>query len=91
MTNGVTPRRWLVLCNPILSDLLTEHVGDESWVLDMNKLRSLEHLATDANFQNKWRAIKHHNKKKLADWVKKNCHVDIDIESMFDVQVKRIH
>lgn len=57
----------------------------------MDRLRKLEHLASDVNFQNKWRAIKHHNKRKLADWVKKNCHIDIDVESMFDVQVKRIH
>ena len=57
----------------------------------MERLRKLEELATDVNFQNKWRAIKSHNKKKLAEWVKKNCHVEIDVESLFDIQVKRIH
>lgn len=57
----------------------------------MDKLKSLEHLATDANFQNKWRAIKQHNKRNLAEWVKKHRQIDIDVESLFDIQVKRIH
>jgi starch phosphorylase len=70
---------------------LTEHTGSDEWVLDMDLLRKLEPLATDANFQNKWRAIKNHNKKRLAEWVKKHCHIEIDVESLFDIQVKRIH
>src|SRR6202011_3871635 len=61
-TNGVTPRRWMVLCNPQLSDLITEHIGD-GWIKDLAQLRRLEPLADDAEFCRRWRESKLHNKR----------------------------
>jgi starch phosphorylase len=89
-TNGVTPRRWMVLCNPKLSDLITEHIGD-GWIKDLAQLRRLEPLADDAEFRNRWRAIKQHNKRAFASLAIERTGIVADPESMFDVLVKRIH
>jgi starch phosphorylase len=89
-TNGVTPRRWIVLCNPKLSALITEHIGD-GWIKDLSQLRRLEPLADDAEFRNRWRAIKQHNKRAFASLAIERTGVVTDPESMFDVLVKRIH
>jgi glycogen phosphorylase len=89
-TNGVTPRRWIVLCNPKLSALITEHIGDE-WIKDLSQLRRLEPLADDAEFRNRWRAIKQHNKRAFASLAIERTGIVTDPESMFDVLVKRIH
>ncbi len=64
-TNGVTPRRWMVLSNPQLSDLITEHIGD-GWIKDLAQLKRLEPLAEDADFRARWREIKQHNKRSFA-------------------------
>jgi starch phosphorylase len=89
-TNGVTPRRWMVLCNPKLSGLITEHIGD-GWIKDLAQLRRLEPLAEDAEFRNRWRAIKQHNKRAFASLAVERTGIVADPESMFDVLVKRIH
>jgi starch phosphorylase len=89
-TNGVTPRRWLALSNPNLAQLITEAIG-EDWVKDLGKLRELEPLAGDCAFQGQWRDIKQDNKRQFAALVQNKTGVVIDPDSMFDVQVKRIH
>ena len=89
-TNGVTPRRWMVLSNPPLTTLINETIG-ESWIKDLGELRQLEALADDAAFRSKWREIKHANKREFAAFVKERTGTAIDPNSLFDVQVKRIH
>jgi starch phosphorylase len=89
-TNGVTPRRWLALANPGLSALLTEAVG-EGWEKDLDRLRELEPLAGDAGLQERWRAIRRANKQRFAALVQERTGAVIDPDSLFDVQVKRIH
>ncbi len=89
-TNGVTPRRWLALSNPLLSELITEHIGD-AWIKDLAELRKLEPLAEDAAFRARWRDIKLQNKRALAALALERTGIRIDPNSMFDVLVKRIH
>jgi glycogen phosphorylase len=89
-TNGVTPRRWMVVSNPRLATLITGQIGD-GWIRDLYELRQLEPLADDAAFRSDWRAIKRDNKSRLARIVRDRIGVVIDPDSVFDVQVKRIH
>jgi glycogen phosphorylase len=89
-TNGVTPRRWMALTNPRLSSLICEAIGDR-WIADLGRLRELEPLADDASFQAKWREIKRANKCTLAAIAHERAGVTLDPDSLFDVQVKRIH
>jgi starch phosphorylase len=89
-TNGVTPRRWMVLSNPRLAHLLTARLGP-SWIHDLEKLRKLEPLVDDAEFTREWRAIKHHNKQRLAAYIYQSLDIAVDPDSLFDVLVKRIH
>ncbi len=89
-TNGVTPRRWMVLANPSLAKLITSSIGT-SWITDLNELRRLEPLADDAGFRAEWLAIKQANKRDFAQLALERTGVVVDPESMFDVQVKRIH
>lgn len=89
-TNGITPRRWLLKCNPGLAGLITEKIGNQ-WVTDLDELRKLEGHADDPSFQNKWRGVKRANKVRLARFINDTCAVTIDPDSLFDVQVKRIH
>lgn len=91
MTNGVTTRRWVMAANPLLAELYTEYLKTDEWVLDMSKLRELEVYANDKEFQSKWQAIKINNKRKLAEWIHHNCKTLINENSLFDIQVKRIH
>ncbi|HEX9190127.1 MAG TPA: glycogen/starch/alpha-glucan phosphorylase [Vicinamibacteria bacterium] len=90
VTNGVTPRRFLALANPRLAALVTEAIGD-GWPRDLERLRGLEPLAGDAAFREKWRAVKRANKADLAAVVAARAGVECDPDSLFDVQVKRIH
>jgi starch phosphorylase len=91
VTNGVTLRRWMVLANPRLAALISEKIG-ERWIAEnAEELRKLEPFAQDPSFQGAWRAIKQVNKVTLAALVKERAGVSIDPESLFDVQVKRIH
>jgi starch phosphorylase len=89
-TNGVTPRRWMVLSNPRLAELLTARVGS-AWTRDIEKLRRLEPLVEDAEFCQEWRAIKRDNKAQLSAYVHERLGIVTDPDSMFDVLVKRLH
>ncbi len=89
-TNGITPRRWLLKSNPGLAELIGEKIGYD-WVVDLDKLRGLEQFAEDADFHSHWRAVKLANKKRLAKIIASECKVQVNPESMFDIQVKRIH
>jgi len=89
-TNGITPRLWLRNTNPELSELISEKIGD-GWITDLQKLRKLEPFADDPEFQEAWRSVKRIKKEQLANWLKQTSGVIIDPESLFDVQIKRIH
>lgn len=90
-TNGVTPRRFLVLSNPKLSELLTNTLKTNDWIRDMTQLNALESYADDRDFQSKWRTVKAAAKSKLATWINTNLGVNVDPRSLFDIQVKRFH
>jgi starch phosphorylase len=89
-TNGVTPRRWMVLSNPRLAELLTARVGS-TWIRDIERLRRLEPFLEDADFCHEWRAIKRDNKAKLATYIYDQLGIQTDPDSIFDVLVKRLH
>ena len=89
-TNGVTPRRWIVLANPRLTRLVTEAIG-AGWVRNLDELRALERFARDAGFRAEWQRLKHANKCEFAAFLRERAGVTVDPRSMFDVQVKRIH
>jgi len=90
VTNGVTPRRFIAVSNPSLTKLITERIGD-GWLQDLNRLRALEAAADDAAFQQQWRDVKLANKHRLAAMIKDRIGIAVAPESLFDVQVKRIH
>ncbi len=91
ITNGVTPRRWLLFSNPKLSALITSRIG-EAWSHDMeNHIRKLEHHVDDTLFRNEWRRIKYENKAMLASIIQERTGVSVDPNSLFDIQVKRLH
>ena len=89
-TNGVTPRRWLLLVNPRLAHLLTETIG-ELWVRDLGHLRTLESLASNTTLIDCWRLVKRANKQEAAARFRAATGLGVDPDSIFDVQVKRIH
>ena len=89
-TNGVTPRRWILLSNPKLSKLYTDKIG-KGWLTDLNELRQLESFVNDPEFCQQWRDIKQANKHNLAQHIRKLTGIEVDPTSLFDVQVKRIH
>ena len=90
VTNGVTPRRFVALSNPGLTQLISARIG-EGWLRDLDQLRRLEPLADDTEFQQQWRGVKLANKRRLATLVEQRSGVRIDPASLFDIQVKRIH
>ena len=90
VTNGVTPRRFMVLSNPTLARLLDETVG-EGWVTDLARLKALETRADDRAFHDKWRRVKRANKEVLARHIRECSGVVVDPAALFDIQVKRIH
>ncbi|ANQ53013.1 maltodextrin phosphorylase [Thermosipho affectus] len=89
-TNGITQRRWLLQCNPNLSNLINETLGD-NWIINLDYLKNLEAYANDKNFLDKFFEVKQHNKKQLSNYIKKELGINVDPESIFDVQVKRLH
>jgi len=89
-TNGVTPRRFLALANPGLRELLDDTIGD-GWLVERERLRALESHADDAAFRRRWRAVKHANKERLANYVRSTTGVELNPDWLFDIQVKRIH
>jgi len=89
-TNGVTPRRWMVLSNPRLAQLLTARLGP-GWIRDLEKLRKLEPMVEDAEFCREWKSIKRHNKLQLSAYIHDRLGMAADPDSIFDVLVKRLH
>jgi starch phosphorylase len=89
-TNGITPRRWLKQCNVKLSSLISESIGDD-WVTELDNLQNLEPFAEDATFKKKFAAIKLENKQRLADYIYETQGIHVNPNSMFDIQIKRIH
>ncbi len=90
MTNGITPRRWLLQANPPLAGLITESIGG-GWEKDLDKLKGLAKFADDAGFHDRFREIKRGNKERLAKLISQSCGVTVDPASLFDTQVKRFH
>ena len=89
-TNGITPRRWLLECNPRLAALVTEIVGD-GWIGDLEQLEGIASMADDAAFRERYAAVKQANKEALARVIEAQLGVSVDTHAMFDVQIKRIH
>ncbi len=89
-TNGVTPRRWLAACNPELASLITDTIGD-GWITDLSQLEKLKPYADNAEFREKWHQLQQAGKQRLVDFKKEVHDINIDINALFDVQVKRIH
>jgi glycogen phosphorylase len=91
VTNGVTPRRWIVLSNPRLSALITRHIGDR-WISSLDReLERIEPLANDNGFHKEWQGVKTANKRAFADVIKERTGISVDPQSLFDIQVKRFH
>ena len=89
-TNGITPRRWLKKSNPLLSALITKHIGD-GWIKDLSKLKALLPLVEDKSFRKDWYEVKKANKEALATYIREKICVEVDVDSMFDCQIKRLH
>nr|CAD7199748.1 unnamed protein product [Timema douglasi] len=89
-TNGITPRRWLLLCNPSLADLIAEKIGEE-WVVHLDQLQLLKQWSQDPGFQRAVQKVKQENKLKLSQLLEKEYNIKINPSSLFDIQVKRIH
>jgi starch phosphorylase len=89
-TNGVTPRRWMRLANPAMSKLIDKSIGN-TWTKNLDELRNLEKHVDSAEFRQEWRAVKKHNKEQLARWIHNRLELKVDPDSLFDIQVKRIH
>jgi starch phosphorylase len=90
ITNGITPRRWLNQANPRLSGLISSRIG-QKWITDLDQHQQLIPLAEDANFRDQFWEVKQANKKRLAGLIKKHLGIEVEVNSLFDVQVKRIH
>lgn len=90
-TNGITQRRWLALCNKELSDLITELLGSDKWITNLDELKKLSGYAEDEEVINRFMNIKKNNKKALAGYIQKNEGITIDPHSIFDIQIKRLH
>ena len=90
ITNGITFRRWIANCNPALTELISTKIGKD-WIKDYTQLARLKDFADDKEFQEKFAKIKHENKVKLAEYIKVHNGIDIDPNSIFDVQAKRLH
>jgi starch phosphorylase len=89
-TNGVTPRRWLAACNPELAELITKTIGD-GWLTDLTLLKKLESHADDKQFRKRWHEVQQQAKQRLIDFKKQEHDVIVNVNALFDVQVKRIH
>jgi len=89
-TNGITPRRWLKVCNPTLAALVTETVGPD-WVTDLDLMRGLEASLDDPDFRARWRQVKRDNKLRLSDSIREQNGVEVNPDSLFDCHVKRLH
>ncbi len=91
ITNGVTPRRWVLDSNPELAELITQSLGHQRWIADLERLRELVPLAADPAFRTRFAAIKHANKERLANFIGRRHELSLPSDALFDVQIKRIH
>jgi len=91
ITNGVTPRRWMAQCNPELSAIITKCLGTDKWIRDLSLLDGLKKFADDDKVLEELAEAKIANKKRLAAYVKEHLNIEVDINTLFDIQVKRIH
>ena len=89
-TNGITPRRWLKACNPELSKLITDYIGD-SWVHDLSEIKKLQDHINDSDLIQRWKKIKTDNKILLSKHIKDSLDLEVDPNSLFETQIKRIH
>jgi starch phosphorylase len=89
-TNGVTPRRFIRLANPRLTALISAKIGDD-WLTDLDRLQELEAFVDEANFCRAWREVKRQNKQDLADYILKQTGIEVKVDSIFDIMVKRLH
>ncbi|MDO8444766.1 MAG: glycogen/starch/alpha-glucan phosphorylase [Deltaproteobacteria bacterium] len=89
-TNGITQRRWLKKANPNLSNFISEKIG-EGWITNLDELKKLAPLTRDKNFRKRWMEVKRENKKRLAAYIQSRNNIAVDVDSMFDVQIKRLH
>lgn len=90
-TNGITQRRWLLKSNPELSSLITELLGTDNWITDLDELKKLEKYADDENVINRFLDIKQEKKNQLRDYILKKDNIEINPNSIFDIQIKRLH
>lgn len=90
VTNGVTPRRWIVLSNPGLAELITDTIGDR-WISQLKELKQLEPFANDPDFIKKWRQVKYENKRDLAGIIHSRTGISVNPDMLFDIQMKRLH
>lgn len=90
-TNGITPRRWLALCNPELSDMITTLLGADTWVTNLSQLKGLEAYAASEDVRREFNTIKRKKKQDLADYILKHEGIAINPDSIYDIQVKRLH
>lgn len=91
VTNGITPRRWLAACNPLLHSIISEKIGGDTYLNSLEMLETLKKHADDKKFQVRWMEIKHANKVRLSGYLKKHCNLEVDPNWLFDIQIKRIH
>ena len=89
-TNGVTPRRWVAHANPLMSDLITDKIGND-WIRNFENISKIKNYIDDSQFTEKWFEVKKDNKQRLANLVNETCGINFDTDSLFDVQVKRFH
>ena len=90
-TNGITQRRWIALCNKELSALITELLGSDDWINDLDKLKELSKFADDENVLRRFIDIKQNKKQQLADFIKAHDDITVSPDSVFDIQIKRLH
>ena len=90
-TNGITPRRWIALCNPELSAQITDLLGDEGWITDLSRLKKLEKYAGDPAQLDRFSRIKSAKKATLAEYIAEHDRTAVDADSIFDIQIKRLH
>lgn len=90
ITNGITPRRWILQANPQLSKLISLHIGD-GWITNLDELKKLIPLADDTGFKEVWRSVKKSNKERLSGYILRKTGVTVDTDSLFDVHTKRMH
>ena len=90
VTNGITPRRWLVTANPLLTQLISEKIGQE-WIKDLGQIKKIEKFVKDKDFIENWQRIKLNNKKVLIEYIEKEHNIKVNPDSIFDVHIKRFH